>query len=238
MELTIRYLVLIQLCVAVAGCGRGTISTVQRPDNFFFAQAQSAQPIVSLFSGDAEVLSDEAIAQILEYEYQPPALSRIAIMPFGQEAWTAWSGDFLLLSEQLKQNLIDRLRESPRVYDASILPTILIPEQRTVPRLREAAARYQADLVLVYRNSCYSFERYRFFGTDRSEGSCAVDAVLLDVRTGLVPMTSVASENFSAEQSPEDINFRETILMSQLEATGVALASVSEAIVEFLGEAD
>ena len=159
-------------------------------------------------------------------------------MPFEQQVWATWSGDFLLQSEQLKQNLIERLRASPRVYDASVLPTILIPEQRTVPRLREAAARYQADLLLVYRTSCYSFERYRYFGADRSEGSCSVEGVLLDVRTGLVPLTSAASENFSAEQNPEDLNFGETVLMSQLEATSVALAAVSEDIVEFLGEAD
>lgn len=235
MQMTIRYLVQILLGIAVAGCGV-PISTVQRPDNFAFAQTPDSQTIASLFSGDAEVLSDQAIAEILEYEYQPPSLSRVAIMPFGQEVWSTWSGEFLLLTDQLKRNLIDLLRESPRVYDVSFLPTILIPEQRTVPRLREAAARYQADLLLVYRNSCYSFQRYRFFGTDRSEGSCTVEAVLLDVRTGLVPMTSVASENFSAEENPEDLNFSETILFSQLEATGVALAAVSEAIAEFLGE--
>ena len=237
MKLTIRHFGLLVVCFAAAGCGTG-VTTVQRPDSFLFAQPQTTQPIVSLFSGDAEVLSDQAIAEILEYEYQPPLLSRIAIMPFEQQVWTTWSGDFLLQSEQLKQNLIDRLVESPRIYDASILPTILIPEQRTVPHLREAAARYQADLLLVYRSSCYSFERYRFFGSDRSEGSCAVEGVLLDVRTGLVPMTSVQSENYGAEQNPEDINFRETILTAQLEATGVALAAVSEAIVEFLGEAN
>ncbi len=211
------------------------MTTIQRPSDFAFAQPQGAQSIVSLFSGDAEVLSDQAIAEILEYEYQPPPLSRIAVMPFGQETWSRWSSDFLLLSEQLKQNLIVRLRESPRVYDASILPTILIPQLRTVPHLREAAARYQADLLLVYRNTCYGFERYRFFGTDRSEGSCAVDAVLLDVRTGLVPLTTVAYENFSAEQNTEDINFNETILMSQLEATGAALSTLGDAIVDFLG---
>lgn len=234
MKITFNHLGLLVVCFAAAGCG-SPVTTVQRPDSVVFAQSQTAQSIVSLFSGDAEVLSDQAIAEILEYEYQPP-LSRIAIMPFEQQVWATWSGDFLLQSEQLKQNLIDRLRASPRVYDASILPTILIPEQRTVPHLREAAARYQADLLLVYRTSCYSFERYRFFGTDRSEGSCSVEGVLLDVRTDLVPITSVASENFSVEQNPEDLNFGETILTAQLEATGVALASVSEAIVEFLGD--
>ena len=75
----------------------------------------------------------------------------------------------------------------------------LIPEQKTVPHLREAAARYQADLLLVYRHSCYSFERYRFSGVDQSQGSCTVEAILLDVRTGLVPMTCVVSESFTAE---------------------------------------
>ncbi len=231
--MTIRYLMLIVVCLAASGCGT-SVTTVQRPDSFLFAQPQNAQSIVSLFSGDAEVLSDQAIAEILEYEYQPPPLSRIAIMPVGQELWSSWSGDFLLVTDQLKQNLIDRLMESPRVYDASFLPTILIPEQKTVPHLREAAARYQADLLLVYRNSCYSFERYRFFGADQSEGTCAVEAVLLDVRTGLVPMTSVASETFTAEQDPEDFSFRETILRAQLSSMGLALAAVSAEIVQFL----
>ena len=235
MKMNFRHLGLLVVCFAAAGCGT-QVTTVQRPESFVFAQSQTAQPIGSLFSGDAEFLSDQAIADILEHEYRPPPLSRIAIMPFEQQVWATWSGDFLLQSGQIKQFLVDRLRESPRVYDASVLPTILIPQQRTVPHLREAAARYQADLLLVYRSSCYSFERYRFFGTDRAEGSCSVEGVLLDVRTGLVPMTSVGSENFSAEQNPEDLNFTETILTSQLEATGVALAHVSEAIVEFLGE--
>ncbi|MCZ0953908.1 MAG: hypothetical protein OXJ56_15170 [Rhodospirillaceae bacterium] len=235
MKITIRHLGLLVVCFAAAGCGT-QVTTVQRPESFVFAQSQTAQPIGSMFSGDAEVLSDQAIVEILEYEYQPPPLSRIALMPFEQQVWSTWSGDFLLQSGQLKHFLIDRLRESPRVYDASILPTILIPEQRTVPHLREAATRYQADLLLAYRSSCYSFERYRVFGTDRSEGSCSVEGVLLDMRTGLVPMTWIGSENFSAEQNPEDLNFTETILTAQLEATGVALASVSEASVEFLGE--
>lgn len=234
MEMTIRYATLLLVCFVSHGC-ISPVSTVQRPDTFFATQPQALQqPGVSLFAGDADVLSDQAIADILGYEYQPPALSRIAIMPFGQEVWTTWSSEFLVVTDGLKQNLIDRLMESPQVYDASFLPTILIPEQRTVPHLREAAARYQADLLLIYRNACYSFERYRFFGADQTEGACTVEAVLLDVRTGLVPMTSVVSESFGADQNAEDLNFRETILRAQLMAVVEALGNVSGEVAEFL----
>ena len=234
MEKILRCVSLTALCFAGYGC-ISPVSTVQRPESFVSAQPQVfQQPAVSLFAGDAEVLSDQAIADILGYQYQPPALSRIAIMPFGQEVWTTWSSEFLVVTDELKQNLIDRLMESPQVYDASFLPTILIPEQRTVPHLREAAARYQADLLLVYRSACYSFERYRFFAADQTEGACTVEAVLLDVRTGLVPMSSIVSQSFSAEQNAEDFSFRETILRAQLAAVVAALGNVSGEIAEFL----
>ena len=68
MKMPIRYVGLLLVCMTAYACV-SRVSTVQRPDSFAFAQPQTAQPIVSLFSGDAEVLSDQAIAEILAYEY-------------------------------------------------------------------------------------------------------------------------------------------------------------------------
>ena len=58
--------------------------------------------------------------------------------------------------------------------------------------LREAAARYQADLLLLFRSSCRTFERYRLFEQDQARAFCAVESVMLDVRTGLVPFVATA----------------------------------------------
>jgi hypothetical protein len=100
--------------------------------------------------------------------------------------------------------------------------------------LREAAARYQADLLMVYRTYCRSFERYRLFAADQSRAFCGVEAVLLDTRTGLVPFTSVVLKSFEAIENDSDLNFDETMLKAQLQATTDALSEVSSEIVTFL----
>lgn len=230
----IRRLSVLLLLAIATGCSV-PVSTVGRPDAYYDSLS-SDSPTVSLFSGDDAVLSDEEIGRILEYDYSPPALSRIALLPFGRELWSAWSEELSLASEEMESEVIARFVASSRIYDASYLPSILIPDQKTVPYLREAAARYQADLLMVYRSYCRSFERYRLFAADRSRAYCGVEAVLLDTRTGLVPFTSSVIKSFEAAENSADINFRETVLKAQLQATTDALADVSREIVSFLEE--
>ena len=220
--------------IVLAGCAT-PVSTVSRPDAYYESSLTPGTDM-SLFAGDAAVLSDAAIGNILDYKYQPPALSRIALMPFGRETWSQWSEELSISTDQLEQNVIETLRSSPRVYDASYLPSILIPKNRTVPYLREAAARYQADLLLVYRSYCRSFEKYRMFRANEARAYCGVEAILLDTRTGLVPFTSVASKTFDVRKTDADTNFQETVLKAQLAAVADALAEVSGQIVAFLNE--
>ena len=230
----IRSLALLLILSTLAGCAV-PISTAGRPDAYYDS-VTADRATASLFSGDESILSDEAIGRILEYNYTPPTLSRVALMPFGREVWSEWSEELAVASERMRTDVLGQLVSSPRVYDASYLPSILIPEQKTVPHLREAAARYQADLLLVYRSYCRSFERYRLFVADRSRAYCGVEAVLLDTRTGLVPFTSVALESFEAIETEGDINFRETVLKAQLSATEDALTVVVGEVVGFLAK--
>lgn len=233
----IRTSILFLAGLSIVGCTSVPVSTESRPAAYYNAVG-TAGPEASLFSGDAAVLSDEEINTILNYTYAPPDLSRIALMPFGREVWSQWSEELSLATNDLKSAVIDRLKASPRIYDASYLPSILIPEKRTVPHLREAAARYQADLIVVYRSYCQSFERYRLFAADKSRAFCGVEAVLLDTRTGLVPFTSIVTRSFDVVENDADINFQETRLKAQLAATSQALADVSSEIVSFLASDD
>lgn len=232
-----RCLLFLGLGSGLAGCQ--TLSTDLRPDAYYESSGYAAnQKTDSLFAGDAQTLSDEAIQRVLDYRYEPPALSRIALMPFGREVWSAWSEELAVASQKLQAQVLSELRASPKVYDASYLPSILIPQQRDVPRLREAAARYQADLLLVYRSYCRSFDKYRLFRADKSRAYCGVEAVLLDTRTGLVPFTSVATQSYDVVREDTDTNFQETRLRAQLDATANALGSVSKNVVTFLAQGE
>lgn len=60
---------------------------------------------------------------------------------------------------------------------------------------------------------------------------CGVEAVLIDTRTGVVPLSVVASRTFDVEQSAADLDFRETIVKAQLVAvTGALSEAVSEVV--------
>ena len=219
---------------ALGGC---SVASTVRPESYYDsvrpASLDTDEP-VSLFPGDASVLTDDAIKRILDYRYRPPVLSRIALIPAGREMWSGWSEGLAMATEQLEKDVVSVLEASPRVYDAAFLPSVLTPERRSVPHLREAAARFQADLMLVYRNFCRSFQKYRVFRDNRARAFCGVEAVLIDTRTGIVPLSVVASRTFDVEQSADDLNFRETVLKAQLAAVAGSLAEVVSDVVVLL----
>jgi hypothetical protein len=117
------------------------------------------------------------------------------------------------------------------------MPALLVPEKRTVPYLREAAARFQADLLLVYSTRIQTFRRDGFMGNDEVRARCLAESVLLDVRTGIVVHTAQTAEAIATKKSPGDLNFSETIAKAEGDATGSALVKLAAKVVEYLQEA-
>jgi hypothetical protein len=183
---------------------------------------------------DTEVLSDSAIRRILDYRLELPSSSRLAVLQLGTRSLEEWRWSTEARPGEVSELLLKTLRSSARVRSASLLPSLLVPRQRTVGYLREAAARYQADLLLVYRTDCRTFERYRFLASDAVKATCVVEAVLIDTRTGIVPFTASESRDFEAKKSKDDTNFRETVRRAELEAVGAGLADLGSRVVEFL----
>lgn len=234
-----KKLILISLAgLALSGCG--TVATSARPDGYYdsasrFAAAEAPQD--SLFSSDEAVLSDADIQRVLAHRFTPQRLNRIGILTTGQNYWYGWSDELARAGADVQTKLVGKLRASPLVYDASFLPGLLIPQKRTVGHYREAAARYQADLLLVYRPSCRTYEKFRFFAPDKARSYCNVEAVLLDTRTGIVPFTVVASRDFVTKKLPTDYDLDETRRRSELEALASALGEAGDEVVAFLAKA-
>lgn len=217
--------------VLMFGCGTYAPPPISSND---YAVTEAVEVPDSLFSSDAQLLSDADIERILAYEYNAPDVSRIAILPFGWQSWSGWSDEMALATQDINRKLVGQLTAARRIEHASFLPSILVPQNKSVPHLREAAARYQADLLLVFRSSCSSFSKSRLFRADKIRSYCNVEAVILDVRTGLVPFTSVATRSFDTVKTADDFNLREAKLRSQLDAIAALLDQVSAETVSFL----
>jgi hypothetical protein len=188
----------------------------------------------SLFKGDQAVLSDQDITKILGTQLTLTDRHRLAILNLS--SINPWSQEVAETEARNFDSLLQVLRSSPQLTDVRFLPSLLIPEKRTVPYLREAAARIQADLLFVYTTRIQVFRRDRFMKPDEVHAQCVAESVLLDVRTGIVLQTGRTTENIAMKKAPTDLNFDETVARAQSDARGKAVLSLGNGLAAYLAE--
>lgn len=228
--LHMKKIIILLFCFLAQSCT--TVGSNYRPESYY--QPQGSITTDSMLSG-ADGLEDEKINALLYDRIKFPKLIRIAVLKMStDDYWRYYSNEFTELNDSIARHFINKLRSSPRVYDASFLPSMLIPAERNIAVLREAAARFQADALLAYRSSCDSYQKYQFISPDETKSYCTVEAMLLDVRKGVIAKSVVSTQTFTAKKAADDTNFSETIKKTELEALSGALGEVSNEIVEFL----
>ncbi len=200
-----------------------------------FAPMPEEPPLSQTMGITAEGLSDSALARLLGLRFALPARVAIGILlatPATTTRYYRWYPHWpgasvtLDLTQQLAESTATALGHSPRVARAFALPAFLAGSQPTVATLREAAARAQADLLLLYRPSCRVYERAPVFRTVHYRSVCTVEVVLLDTRLGLVPFQAVTTRANETQRARDDHNAEAAIARSQftaiIEALGVA----------------
>jgi hypothetical protein len=230
------YLLILTLLLLVpsVGCYKKTVAAPPPPPpSLIEDESKSLQE--SLFKGDQAVLSNQDIDRILNARVTLENRHRMAVL--GVTSRWAWSEELTSLETQNAERFIQALKAAPQLTQVRYMPSLLVPERRTVPYLREAAARFQADLLLVYVARVQTFEKSRLVGTDEVRAQCIVESVLLDVRTGIVIQTASGTEGVYAKKSPGDLSFSETVAKAETEAKGKALLKVADAVVAFLRDA-
>lgn len=227
-----RIFLLAAVALLVSACGTTPANRPEAPYRSIGSD-YSAESQTSLFSSDAGVLSDQDIDRILKYKYTPPRPSRIAILALGRQFLIGYSTELARSGEEVRNAFTGQLKSSPAITRVAFLPELLVPQKRTVAYLREAATRFQADTLLVYQAECHSYTKYHLFSADEAKSYCTVEAALVDVRTGIVPFTTTATEVFSVKESGEDSNIFETHQKAELTAIRASLLRVADDVVTF-----
>jgi len=221
----------------LSGCAKGLEKTTGLPGYMASEEYQSRpRASESLFGTDEAVLRGANLEQILTSKVVIPQKARLAIMPFGQRReWRWWSEEFSKLDQDIETGMVAKLQNCKRLADVSLLPSMMVPDKQSIPYLREAAARYQADLLLVYRAGSRTFDKARFLGPNEVKAKCVVEAILLDTRTGIVPFSSVSAKEYTAKKEKNDYEFSETIARAELTAIKMGLEKIGDDLDKFLG---
>jgi hypothetical protein len=211
------------LVLAVSACGGS--ATTWRPIDV--RSPPERAPETSLIKADDAVLSDADIHRIMAVKPTLPKVLRIAIFHLHHASTDQASYEpERKTDDELTAGtagFVRQLRALPGVVDASYLPRFLAPKEPTLAHVRQAAARYRADVAFVFTSTCQLDRLVKVFKANQAKAYCATDAALVDVRNGTIPFVGRSRRDIVLDESDDDMHLEETVRRVELSAIDLAL---------------
>lgn len=224
-------------CVAVKEAPYGTMVTgygVNSPDD---------EITQSLFSDKNATISEENLQMILEGHAFLPEKLRVAVVnveniPSANRRYMWNDEDYISSRQKYLSVMTDNLEQQNRVKKVTLIPDMMIPSPPSFTAIREAAVRLQANIAVVYSIRGGLYSKYKLFSSDEYKAFATTQVMIMDVRTGLVPFTTVVTEEYSSKKQKSDFNNSEAIGRVQEEAVSLTLAKVCAELNAFLSKAE
>jgi hypothetical protein len=237
MKRTIFFIATILLFVSCAS------TAYQGSGSEVFARAEvynSNEPPItqSLFNDKNATISEENIQMILDGHYELPEVLRVALVKLESKQrqrnfyWT--SEEYLKTQQSYLELFTEKFKNSHRVTTISIIPDLLISSNPTFMNIRESAVRTQADVVAIFSITSEVYSKYKVFSPDLIKAFATTEFILLDVRTGLIPFSTIVTKDYQSKKQKEDFDNAEAINRVKNEAVLLTINEIGQQLTEFL----
>ena len=228
----------------IAFLGLLTACSYQRPVTEGTVREQQTTEVIerSLFDPATGHLSEDDVQRLLNGHIVIHDSARIAVYRYGQgrKSRTYGYGYWSLEEEYLKtqQSYMDTLMSiclaSPMVQETVLMPPMMVSPAPDLLELRTNAVRLQADLLLVFGLDSDIYYKYRMFAKDDAKAFATCQSLLMDVRTGVIPHSTVFTREHLTSKAASDLTLEETRKRAERAAVMSALGSTGKAITGFL----
>lgn len=196
----------------------------------------------SLFNDKTSTISEKDIKTILDGKYILPEMLRVAIVKLESKSyqtqrayyWT-WTSERYLKAQQSYLDLFSKnLYNSKRVINVSVIPDLLISSNPTYTFIRESAVRMQADIVVIYSINSELYRRDKVFKKDDLKAFATIQFVVMDVRTGLIPFSTIVTKDYQSIEQKGDFDWEMAQERVKNEAVLLSINEVGMQLNEFL----
>lgn len=203
--------------------------------------SERKEPITqSLFNALDRTINEDDIRKLLDGELRLPDTLRIAIYKFGTTNHS-FSYPYYGIGEEnsvkahqsFVDTLVANLEGNLKVKRVNIIPSLMLSTQPTITQLREAAVRLQSDILLVFASSSDIYYKSKVLKKDETKAYATTEAFIMDIRTGLVPFSTMITKDFLAKKMPVEAK-EETRRRAQRLAVLMTLDEVGKRVNVFL----
>ncbi|MCB9085156.1 MAG: hypothetical protein H6624_12460 [Bdellovibrionaceae bacterium] len=120
------------------------------------------------------------------------------------------------------------LEKSSRIKDISVVPQFMMPRSPELRSLRDVAAIMQADLLMIIYTKTDSDYDFSLIGKNEAKAVATLESIVVDVKTGVIPFTSIATGVAHLKKESEDFSNEEFRVRTVLAAEDHALNQLSE----------
>jgi hypothetical protein len=205
------------------------------------AYYQSEPPITqSLFADQSSTISEENIRKILEGTYSLPQNLRISLVKLestqnqGSYYWN--NEEYLKSQQEYLDRFTESFKRSERVQQVSQIPDLLISSNPSFTTIREVAVRTQSDLVVIYSINSDLYSNYKVFAKTDIKAFATTQLILMDVRTGLIPFSTIVTKEFQSKRMDGELNDNETANRVKNEAVLLTIQEIGDQIHQFLNQ--
>lgn len=200
---------------------------------------EAAEPPItqSLFNDKNSSISEENIQKILDGNYELPKKWRIAIVKVESKQYQRyyWTNEEYLKTQQSYLDLFtEKFKNFQQVTSVSVIPDLLISNNPTFVNIRESAVRTQANIVAIYSITSDIYSRYRAFSPDIIKAFATVEFIIMDVRTGLIPFSTIVKKDYRSQKEKTDLDYLEARNRVKNEAVLLAINEIGQQLTNFL----
>jgi len=185
----------------------------------------------SLFEAKDRTISEENIRKLLDGKLTMPDTIRIAVYNYSRAPLNRYyygnttDEDYLKAQQSFVDTLVKTIYKSNKVKKVTLIPAMMITKNPNITTMRETAVRLQSDLLLVFSVTSDIYYKYRLFSKDEAKAYATAECMLMDVRTAMVPYSSIITSDFLSKKLETDSNLEE--LRKRAEKTAI-LQSLGE----------
>ena len=92
----------------------------------------------------------------------------------------------------------------------------------------------QADIVVVYAITSDIYSKYKFFSKADIKAFATTQLIVLDIRTGLIPFSSIVTRDDLSQKKKEELDHSEAASRIQNEAVLLTISDIGQKISDFL----